>query len=76
MAEKNSFGPLLREARKSLGMTQEEVAEKADINQSTYSKLERGNYTLFPDMAIRICNVLPLRYIPATLTLIRRKKAA
>jgi transcriptional regulator with XRE-family HTH domain len=76
MADKNNFGPLLREARKSLGMTQEEVAEKSHINQSTYSKLERGSYTLFPDMAMKICKVLPLRYIPATLKLVRRKREA
>ena len=36
------FGPLLREARKAIGMTQEALAERAGIDRTYTSLLERG----------------------------------
>jgi transcriptional regulator with XRE-family HTH domain len=66
MANKNDFGPLLKETRLSLGLTQQQLVVRAGIRQqSLYSKLERGEYALTPDIAIKICKVLPLQYIPA-----------
>ena len=46
MSEKNkhavAFGEVLRERRKSLGMTQDALAEKADLERTFISFLERG----------------------------------
>lgn len=67
MAKNKNFGPLIRNSRIALGLTQQEAAKKADISQSTFSKLENGDYALFPAIARRICKVLPLQYVPATL---------
>ena len=40
--DQNLFGLRVQEARISLGMTQEEFAEKIDISVSYYQKIERG----------------------------------
>jgi transcriptional regulator with XRE-family HTH domain len=38
----NRFGELLREARKSAGLTQQEIADKVGVDDSYISKMEKG----------------------------------
>ncbi len=44
--------------RKKAGMTQEEVAEAADLALRTYAELERGNVNMRIETLLRICNAL------------------
>ena len=37
-----NLGPILRSVRKATGLTQAEIAGRLNVNQSTYSKIERG----------------------------------
>lgn len=40
--EKKAFGVRLKDAREKLELTQEEVAEKADMTTNYYAMIERG----------------------------------
>lgn len=42
------FGQFIVQRRQRLGMLQKELAAKADLNQSTVSRLERGTGAQFP----------------------------
>jgi putative transcriptional regulator len=49
----------LREARKAAGLTQVELAKKADVRQATISELENGNTRRIDfDVLDRLCRVL------------------
>lgn len=48
----------LVDIRNNKGMTQAEVAEKAQISQPSLCDIERGNNTPKPDTAKRIASVL------------------
>lgn len=41
----SQIGENLKKSRKKLGLTQVEVAEKAEINVNYYARLERGEVT-------------------------------
>jgi DNA-binding XRE family transcriptional regulator len=67
MAKKNSvlaaFGSNVRKAREKKELTQERLAEKADLDQTYISGIERG-------VAIRVCSALcasPRRLVPPPL---------
>lgn len=42
MSANKTAGQILKEARLKKGLTQVEVADKADIHPNTYAKIERG----------------------------------
>ena len=44
--------------RKSLGRTQAEIAEKADLSDRSYADIERGNTNMRIDTLIKICRTL------------------
>ena len=44
--------------RKKLGLTQEEVAERANLSSRTYADMERGNVNIRMETLLRICQVL------------------
>ena len=48
----------LKKRRKSIGLTQEFVAEKAKITRAGYSMIETGRRRPSPDVAKRIASVL------------------
>ncbi len=48
----------LVDKRNSLGLTQEEVAKKADIARTTYAMIEQGNRTPSVPVAKKIATVL------------------
>ena len=56
--DKAAIGARIREARGISGMTQEQLAEKVDVNTTYISDIERG--AKFPSMAlfIRLVNAL------------------
>ena len=53
-----AIGNNLCRLRKSTGMTQAEVAEKAGISDRTYADIERGSVNMRMETFLRICKVL------------------
>ena len=52
------LGDELRHARRSAGMTQEQLAAKARISREYVSQLERDRQSPTVDMLLRICRIL------------------
>lgn len=52
------IGNGLLAARKRLGLTQEEVAEAAEISDRTYADIERGTVNMRLGTLLRICQAL------------------
>ena len=44
--------------RKSIGLTQAELAEKAGLSDRTYADIERGNVNMRIETFLRICDAL------------------
>jgi DNA-binding beta-propeller fold protein YncE/class 3 adenylate cyclase len=59
-AEKPSFGALLRRLRKAAGLTQEELAELAELSVRELAYLERGRHAARPGTARRLADALAL----------------
>ena len=55
---RNMLGDELRRARRSAGLTQEQLAAKADISREYVSQLERDRQSPTVDMLLRICRIL------------------
>lgn len=53
-----SFGAVCREGRTGAGLTQKEVAQAGDLEQSRVSEIERGRYTPGLDLAARLAKGL------------------
>ena len=53
-----TIGNRLLAARKRLGMTQAEVAERAGISDRTYADIERGGVNMRIETFLRICQTL------------------
>ena len=54
----HSIGENLYKVRKAKGLTQAEVAEKADLSDRTYADIERGSVTMRIDSLLKICQAL------------------
>ena len=54
----NVIGNKLYSLRKSKGLTQAEVAEKAELSDRTYADIERGSVTMRVDSLLKICVAL------------------
>ena len=54
----NIIGNNLYKVRKKKGMTQAEVAEKAELSDRTYADIERGSVTMRIDSMLKICTAL------------------
>lgn len=52
------IGNNLYKIRKTKGLTQSEVAEKAEISDRTYADIERGSVTMRIDSLLKICTAL------------------
>ena len=52
------IGDELRKARKTAGLSQEEVAAKAGITREYVSHMERGAYSPTLDVLFRVCSAL------------------
>ncbi len=56
----SSIGFNLYKYRKGIGLTQAEVAEKAEISDRTYADIERGNVNLRIETLLKICKALDI----------------
>ena len=54
----NIIGNNLYKVRKTKGLTQAEVAEKAELSDRTYADIERGSVTMRVDSLLKICGAL------------------
>lgn len=54
------FGEKVRNAREDMDLTQGKMAELIPMNQSNYSKIERGTQELNLEQFKRICQILKL----------------
>jgi transcriptional regulator with XRE-family HTH domain len=54
----HSIGNKLFVIRKKKGLTQAEVAEKADLSDRAYADIERGSVTMRIDTLLKICSAL------------------
>ena len=52
------LGDELHQRRVAAGLTQEQLAERAEIDRTYVSKLERGIQSPTVDMLIRICHAM------------------
>jgi transcriptional regulator with XRE-family HTH domain len=57
MTERERIGAKLREIRKSLGYSQEYVAEKAGIGRGHIARIEQGKYSVGIDTLSKILEV-------------------
>ena len=55
---KRLFGMRMKELRKNKGLSQEELAEKAEISSKYLSRVEMGQHFPSLDVLIRLANVL------------------
>lgn len=58
METKKLVGLRIKELRKSRGLSQEQLAEKADINAKYLSRMERGTENPTLDMLIKLSHAL------------------
>ncbi len=61
MGKKLTAGEMFKHARLLKGVTQAEVAEKAEIHQNTYAKIERDEQEASFGTAKRLAKVLDLK---------------
>lgn len=54
----HSIGNNLYRARKAKGLTQVEVAKKAELSDRKYAYIERGSVTMRVDSLLKICGAL------------------
>ena len=52
----------LRNARKAVNLTQEQLAKELGVNRATVSKYETGEISPSVDQLIRICNILDVSF--------------
>lgn len=58
MVDYKDFGTRVRAARRRLGMTQEELAEKVGISSSFLGHIERGTRIASLETLVLLCNAL------------------
>ncbi len=54
----HTIGNNLYKIRKAKGLTQSEVAEKAELSDRTYADIERGSVTMRVNSLLKICTAL------------------
>lgn len=54
----SDIGNNLYKVRKAKGLTQAEVAERAELSDRTYADIERGSTNMRVDTLIKICSAL------------------
>ena len=58
---RKTLGETIRSLRKSVGMSQEKLAEKADLHHNYIGELERGEKAATIDSLVKIAKALKLR---------------
>ena len=62
------IGLMIRNKRESLHLTQEEVAERADLSWDTIHRIELGKTSVKIDMSLHVCDALganPYDFLPS-----------
>ncbi|MBQ2433145.1 MAG: helix-turn-helix transcriptional regulator, partial [Clostridia bacterium] len=54
----NALGKRIREQRRALGLTQEQLAEKVGVSLSFIGHIERGSRKASLDTLVAICNAM------------------
>ena len=54
------IGNKMLEIRKKYGLTQHEIAAKAEISERTYAEIERGSTNMRIETLLRICEALKI----------------
>jgi transcriptional regulator with XRE-family HTH domain len=66
----STFGTLLRDARQTLGLTQDDVVAQSTVSRSTYLRWEKGVTTAPEPWLVRdVCQVLRLSPVDAAISL-------
>ena len=60
MQTRETFGAKVDKARNRKGLTQDKLAEMADITQNNLSRIERGLYSPGVDILLRIADALDM----------------
>lgn len=60
-ALRTELGARIRELRKAVGLTQEKLGEKADLNYKFIGELERGQVNVSLDSLVRIAEALGVK---------------
>lgn len=55
-----AIGIRLKEQRKALGLTQQEIYEKIDISQNHYSRIENGHVGMSIEILVQLSEILNL----------------
>ena len=58
--EKQHILDIIKDKRKSVNLTQQEIAEKLDISRSQYVNIENGNSEMSLDKFLKLCEMLNL----------------
>lgn len=56
--DKRTLGRNIREARRQLGLTQEQMAERLEMSVQEYGRMERGNLAPRLERFLEICRIL------------------
>ena len=59
-ADAQAFGQLIRDRRKRLGITQDDVASVVGVNRRVVGELERGKGSVRLDIALRVAEAVGL----------------
>ena len=80
ITDSHRIGNNLYTIRKAKGLTQAEVAEKADLSDRTYADIERGSVAMRVDSLLKICAALRITpneiLVDATVTPITEQDVA
>jgi len=60
-AYRRAVGLIIRDRRKQAGMSQEQLAERADLSPKFLGEVERGCVNISLDALVRICQALAMR---------------
>jgi len=61
MNEEVLFRDILKKLRKEKGLTQKKLAEKADINEKYFGRIERGESSPTFNTILKLCNALEIK---------------
>lgn len=61
LAQRKAFGARVRELRKAVGLSQEDLAHRADLDRSYVGQVERGERNISLDNIHRLAEALETR---------------
>lgn len=58
LTRRRAIGDRIRTARQTAGLTQQQVAERIDMDRATYNRIEQGHAAALIDSLIRIADAI------------------